>query len=133
MKEFNAIDFLQALENDCVAHSRTGEQFIVDPMVLGPLIVSTKRALIISSARFQALAKKIWFMAQSEVDSKWRVHESEEPREMLKGQENGFDKPEDALDHAIEPHDLASRLEALKCSKDEGDPGKSQQPTGPRY
>jgi hypothetical protein len=38
---------------------------------------------------------------------------------MLKGQEDGFGSSEDALDHAIVQHDLASRLEALKSSKEE--------------
>ena len=112
--KFDAILFLSRLEDACVTASREDKQFEADPGVLGPLILSSKRAMILVSARYQALAKNIWSLAQSEADSRWRVHESGEPREMLKGQEDGFASSEDALDHAIVQHDLASRLEASK-------------------
>jgi hypothetical protein len=118
-KEFDAIGFLSALEDACVAASRENQQFVADPWVLGPLILSSKRALILAYARYQALAKNVWSLAQSEADSRWRTHDSGEPRGMLKGQEDGFGSSEDALDHAIVQHDLASRLEALKSSKEE--------------
>ena len=128
---FDAIRFLSNLEDACVTASRENQQFVADPWVLGPLLLSSTRALILAYARYQALAKNVWFLAQSEADSRWRVHESGAPGGMLKGQELGFSSSEDALDHAIVQNDLASRLEALKSSKEEeGAPRKQQRIQG---
>ena len=99
--KFDAILFLSRLEDACVTASREDKQFEADPWVLGPLITSTLSAVKASIIHSEALMENLWSLGQSETDSKWRVYASGEPREMLKGQKDGYESAEDALDHAI--------------------------------
>ena len=99
--KFDAIRFLELLEDACVTASREDKQFVADPWQLGPRIASALKALQVSSMYSEALMENLWSLGQSETDSKWRVYASGEPREMLKGQKDGYESAEDALDHAI--------------------------------
>ena len=101
MKEFNAMRFLEALEDTCVTASRESKQFTADPWELGPRITSTLEALQVSSMYCDALLKSGWAVVRSEVDSKWRVYVSRDPQDILEGQQDGFESAEEALDHAI--------------------------------
>jgi hypothetical protein len=111
MKEktkFDAIRFLEALEDTCVTASREEKQFVADPWQLGPRIASALKALRVSSMYCEALMENLWSLGQSETDSKWRVYASAEPREMLRGQSDGYETAEEALNHAIIQHKLAA-------------------------
>jgi hypothetical protein len=113
--KFDAIRFLELLEDACVTASREDKQFQADPWELGPRITSTLKALRVSSMYCDALMENLWSLGQSETDSKWRVYASGEPREKLKGQKDGYESAEEALNHAIIHHELsAARLAASK-------------------
>jgi hypothetical protein len=111
--KFDAIRFLELLEEACVTASREDQQFVADPWELGPRIASTLKALRISSMYSDALMENLWSLGQSETDSKWRVHVSGEPRELLNGQEDGYESAEEALNHAIIHHELSAARRAL--------------------
>ena len=114
--KFDAIRFLELLEDACVTASREDKQFVADPWQLGPRIASALKALQVSSMYSEALMENLWSLGQSETDSKWRVYASGEPREMLKGQKDGYESAEDALDHAIIHHELSEARRKLRNS-----------------
>jgi hypothetical protein len=118
--KFDAMRFLELLEDACVTASREDQQFVADPWQLGPRITSTLKALRVSSMYSEALMENLWSLGQSETDSKWRVYASGEPQEMLKGQEDGCESAEEALNHAIIHHELsAARRKLRNSSKNE--------------
>jgi hypothetical protein len=112
--KFEAIRFLELLEDACVTASREEKQFEADPWQLGPRITATLKALRVSSMYSEALMENLWSLGQSETDSKWQVYASGEPREMLKGQKDGYASAEDALDHAIIHHELSAARRKLR-------------------
>jgi hypothetical protein len=116
--KFDAIRFLEALEETCVSASREGKQFLADPWELGPRITSTLKALRVSSMYSEALMENLWSLGQSETDSQWRVYASGEPREMLKGQKDGYESAEEALNQAIIHHELAAARRKLRNSSE---------------
>jgi len=116
--KFDAIRFLELLEDACVTASREDKQFVADPWELGPRIASALKALQVSSMYSEALMENPWSLGQSETDSKWRVYAAAELREMLKGQEDGYESAEDALDHAIIHHELSKARQKLRNSSE---------------
>ena len=116
--KFDAIRFLELLEEACVTASREDKQFVADPWQLGPRIASALKALQVSSMYSDALMENPWSLGQSETDSKWRVYASGEPQEMLKGQKDGYESAEEALNHAIIHRELsAARRKLLNSSE----------------
>ena len=111
MKEFNAGEFLRNLVDHCASSEAEGKQFAADPYKLGPLLESASREFTLLSLRYEALKRKLWQVRKSD-DSKWRVYSAVE---VMDGQEDGFDSPEEALDEAILRCSLATLtgLEAL--------------------
>ncbi len=117
--EFDAIRFLELLEDACVTASREDKQFVADPWELGPRIASALKALQVSSMYSEALIENPWSLGQSETDSKWRVYASRgEPREMLKGQKDGYESAEEALNHAIIHRELSAARRKLRNSSE---------------
>ena len=114
MREFDAADFLRALEDACASSETKGKQFEADPSVLGPLLCSTSRELTLISSHYAALKDRFWQVHQSD-DSKWRVCSARVSSEVLDGQETGFDSPEEALNEAIL---RCAFREALKPNRD---------------
>ena len=112
--KFDAIRFLELIEEACVTASREDKQFVADPWELGPRIASTLKALKVSSMYSEALMENPWHLGRSEADSKWRIYASGEPQEMLKGQKDGYASAEDALDHAIIHHELSAARRKLR-------------------
>ena len=112
--EFDAIRFLELLEDACVTASREDKQFEADPWELGPRIASALKALQVSSMYSEALMENPWSLGQSETDSKWRVYASGEPREMLKGQKDGYESAEEALNHAIIHREFSAARRKLR-------------------
>ena len=100
MKAFNAINFLRDLVDDVASSAREGKQFAADPSILGPLLLSVQKELTVLTLRYDALKKKSWQVRKGD-DSKWRVGSAEVSLEVLDGQADGFDSPEEALDGAI--------------------------------
>ncbi len=100
MKKFNAVDFLRALVDDVASSEREGKQFAADPSILGPLLLSVQEELTVLALRHDALKNRFWQMRKGD-DSKWRVCSAEVSSEVLDGQGDGFDSPEEALDGAI--------------------------------
>ncbi len=100
MKEFNAIDFLRRLIDDVASSAREGKQFAAVPSILGPLLLSVQKELTVLTLRYEALKNRFWQVRKGD-DSKWRVYSAEFSSEVLDGQEDGFDSPEEALDGAI--------------------------------
>ena len=91
---------------------------MADPWQLGPRIASALKALQVSSMYSEALMENPWSLGQSETDSKWRVYASGEPQEMLKGQKDGYESAEDALDHAIIHRELSEARRKLRNSSE---------------
>ncbi len=100
MKKFNAINFLRALVDDVASSEREGKQFAADPSILGPLLLSVQQELTVLTLRYDALKKRSWQVRQSD-DSKWRVYSAAASQDVLDGQGDEFDSPEEALDEAI--------------------------------
>ncbi len=100
MKEFHAINFLRDLVDDVASSAREGKQFVADPCMLGPRLCSTSRELTLLSLCYEALKNEFWQVRRSD-DLKWRVCSAEVSLEVLDGQADGFDSPEEALDEAI--------------------------------
>ncbi len=107
MREFNALDFLRDLVDDCASSERAGKKSEADAAILGPLLCSTSRELTLLSLRYDALKKRSWQVRRCD-DSKWRVCSAEVSSEVVDGQEAGFGSPEEALDEAILRYTLAS-------------------------
>lgn len=116
--KFDAMRFLELLEDACVTASREDQQFVADPWQLGPRISSTLKALQVSSMYSEALMENPWSLGQSETDSKWRVSGSGNLRELLKGQEDGYESAEEALNHAIIHHELSAAQRKLRNSSE---------------
>jgi len=100
MKRFNAINFLRDLVDDVASSEREGKQFAADPSILGPLLVSVQQELTVLTLRYDVLKKRPWQVGKCD-DAKWRVCSAEVSLEVLEGQADGFDSPEEALDRAI--------------------------------
>ena len=100
MKEFHAGDFLRDLVDHCASSEAEGKQFAAAPSILGPLLPSAWRELLLITLRYEALKKQFWQVRKSD-DSKWRVYSAEVSLEVLEGQQAGFDSAEEALDAAI--------------------------------
>ncbi len=107
MREFDAADFLRALEDACASSETEGKQFEADPSILGPLLLGVQKELTLLTLRYEALKNHFWQVRKSD-DSKWRVYSAEVSFEVVDGHEAGFDSPEDALDEAILRHSVAS-------------------------
>jgi hypothetical protein len=116
--KFDAIRFLEALEETCVSASREGKQFLADPWELGPRITSTLKALRVSSMYCDAVLTSGWAVAQSEDDSRWRVFDSRNPTPALEGQKDGYESAEEALNHAIIHHELSAARRKLRNSSE---------------
>ena len=100
MKKFNAINFLSALVDDVASSDREGRQFAADPSMLGPRLLGAQTELTLLTLRYDALKNRFWQVRKGD-DSKWRVYSAEVSSEVLDGQGDGFDSPEEALDEAI--------------------------------
>ncbi len=97
MKEFHAGNFLRDLVDHCACTEAEGKQFAAAPSILGPLLCSAWRQLVLITLRYEALKNEFWQVRKSD-DSKWRVYSAVE---VMDGQEDGFDSAEEALDEAI--------------------------------
>ena len=91
---------MHVLIDDVASSEREGKQFAADPSILGPLLCSTSRALLLLTLRYEALKNEFWQVRQSD-DSEWRVYAAAVSSEVLDGQQAGFESPEEALDGAI--------------------------------
>ncbi len=100
MKKFNAINFLSALVDDVASSDREGRQFAADPSMLGPRLLGAQTELTLLTLRYDALKNEFWQVRKGD-DSKWRVYSAAVSSEVLDGQGDGFDSPEEALDEAI--------------------------------
>ena len=100
MREFDAAEFLRALEDACASSETDGKQFEADPSVLGPLLSSAWRELTLLSIHYEARRDQFWQVHEAD-DSKWRVCSAQVSSEILDGQQAGFDSPEEALNEAI--------------------------------
>ena len=100
MKKFNAINFLSALVDDVASSDREGRQFAADPSMLGPRLLGAQTELTLLTLRYDALKNEFWQVRKGD-DSKWRVYSAAVSSEVLDGQGDGFDSPEEALDGAI--------------------------------
>ncbi len=100
MKQFHAGDFLRDLVDDVASSERAGKKFEADAAILGPLLCSTSRELLLLTLRYDALKKRFWQVRKCD-DSKWRVCSAEVSSEVLDGQQAGSDSAEEALDGAI--------------------------------
>ncbi len=58
MKQFNAIDFLRALVDDVASSEREGKQFVADPSILGPLLLSVQQELTLLALRIRAQSER---------------------------------------------------------------------------
>ncbi len=100
MKQFNAINFLSALVDNVASSDREGKQFAAAASILGPLLLSVQQELTVLTLRYDALNERLWQVHKSD-DSKWRVYSAAVSSEVLDGQGDGFDSPEEALDGAV--------------------------------
>ncbi len=100
MKQFHAINFLRDLVDDVASSAREGKQFAADPSILGPLLLSVQQELTVLTLRYDALKNRFWQVRKGD-DSKWRAYSAEVSSEVLDGQGDGFDSPEEALDGAV--------------------------------
>ena len=100
MRKFNAIRFLRNLVDDVASSARDEKQFAADPFILGPLLISVQQELTVLTLRYDALKNRFWQVHKSD-DAKWRVCSAAVSSEILDGQGDGFDSPEDALDAAL--------------------------------
>ncbi len=100
MKQFHAINFLRDFVDDVASSAREGKQFAADPSILGPLLLSVQQELTALILRYDALNERLWQVHKSD-DSKWRVYSAAVSSEVLDGQGDGFDSPEEALDGAV--------------------------------
>ena len=100
MKKFNAVDFLRALVDDVASSERAGKKFAADPSILGPLLLGVQEELTVLARRYEALKNEFWQVRKGD-DSKWRAYSAAVSSEVLDGQGDGFDSPEEALDGAI--------------------------------
>ena len=100
MTQFHAINFLRDLIDDVASSAREGKQFAADPSILGPLLLGAQKELTVLALRYDALKNRFW-QVRKDYGSKWRVYSAEVSSEVLDGQEDGFDSPEEALDGAI--------------------------------
>ena len=100
-KKFNAIGFLRDLVDDIAATERAGKEFVADPSMLGPRLLSVQNELALLTLHYDALKKRSWQVRQSD-DLKWRVCSPEiQQLAILDGQQAGSDSAEEALDEAI--------------------------------
>jgi hypothetical protein len=97
MKQFNAIDFLRALVDDVASSEREGKQFAADPSILGPLLLSVQQELTALTLRYDALNEGLWQVHKSD-DSNWRVYSAAVSLEVLDGQGDGSDSPEEGCE-----------------------------------
>jgi hypothetical protein len=97
MKQFNAIDFLRALVDDVASSEREGKQFAADPSILGPLLLSVQQELTVLTLRYDPLNERLWQVHKSD-DSKWRVYSAAVSLEVLDGQGDGSDSPEEGCE-----------------------------------
>ena len=100
MRKFNAIRFLRNLVDDVASSAREGRQFVADPSILGPLLISVQWELTVLTLRYDALKNEFWQVRKGD-DSKWRVYSAAVSLEVLAGQQAGSDRAEEALDGAI--------------------------------
>jgi len=100
MRKFNAIRFLRNLVDDVASSARDEKQFAADPFILGSLLISVQQELTVLTLRYDALKNEFWQVRKGD-DSKWRVYSAAVSSEVLDGQGDGFDSPEEALDGAI--------------------------------
>ena len=98
--EFDVKKFLDLLAEAVVDAARAGDQFVADPDLLGPRLMSASKRVESDLMYLEALRDNRWVVAESPEDGRWRVW-SADTGKIVAGIKGGGDDWEDALDLAM--------------------------------
>ena len=98
--EFDVKKFLDLLAEAVVDAARAGDQFVADPDLLGPRLMSASKRVESDLMYLEALRDNRWVVAQSPEDQRWRVW-SADTGKIVAGIKEGGDDWENALDLAM--------------------------------